>query len=154
VRPRLQLGASARPLNFTVRGHMSARAFGITKYVLAFALLYLLFMAVGGILVAAVRGGGSGLNILVLLVAATCVALWFIRRNRRQFTRTEYVKVLLGSFAVDAALQLTALQVHHLPANNLSGMVIVLGGHALLLALAYSPWSWFVRSYAKRVCGP
>ena len=143
-----------RPLNFTVRGHMSAQAVAITRYVLAFALLYLLLMAMGGILVTALVGGRSGLNILVLLVAATCVALWFIRRNRRRFTRTEYVKVLLSSFAVDAALQLTALKVHHLPANNLSGMAVVLGGHALLLALAYSPWSWFVRSYAKRVGGP
>ena len=154
MRPRRLAGMVTRPLSFTVRGHMSAQAVAITRYVLAFALLYLLLMAMGGILVTALVGGRSGLNILVLLVAATCVALWFIRRNRRRFTRTEYVKVLLSSFAVDAALQLTALKVHHLPANNLSGMAVVLGGHALLLALAYSPWSWFVRSYAKRVGGP
>lgn len=132
---------------------MSGQAVGIARYVVAFALLYLLLMAIGGILVTVLQGGRSGLNILVLLVAATCVALWFIRRTRRLFTRTEYVKVLLASVAVDAALQLTALQVHHLPAD-LSRTVIVLGGHALLLALAYSPWSWFVRSYVRRVGGP
>jgi hypothetical protein len=34
------------------------------------------------------------------------------------------------------------------------GTVIILGGHALLLGLAYSPWSWAVRSYAKRVADP
>jgi hypothetical protein len=113
-------------------------------------------MTVFGVIAMALGGHPSGLNILVLIVAATCAALWFIRKNRRRFSRGEYLRVVAGSVSVDIVMQLgfTAMVSGHIAMDKWHGMVIVLGGHALLIALAYSPWSWAVRSYSKRVASP
>jgi arginine exporter protein ArgO len=85
--------------------------------------------------------------------SATVIALWFIGRNRRSFSRREYLIVVLGCVLVDVAMQLgfTAMLIGHIATDKWVGMINIFGGHALLIALAYSPWSWAVRNYSKHV---
>jgi hypothetical protein len=132
---------------------MSGNSVGVHKYLLSFALLYVLLMTCLGMLVRATGGHPSGLNILVLIVVATGISWWFIRQNRRSYTRNEYIKMVLGSIFVDWILQLgvTTLLSGRIRIDNWGGMLNILGGHALLIALAYSRWSWFIRSYTSKV---
>ena len=134
---------------------MSVPAFGVIRYVLVFAVLYYVLMTIFGLVFIASGIHPSGLNILVPIVAATCAALLFIRKHRRVFTLGEYLTIVIGSILVDLALELgyVAIRTGHISINDWPTMCLVFGGHALLLALAYSPWSWIVRSYAKRVEG-
>ena len=132
---------------------MSQQSVGMTRYVLSFALLYYLLMTGVGVIAMTIGARPAGWNILVLIIATTCIALWFIRRNRRTFSRSEYLRVVLGCVLVDVAMELgfMAMISGHIPTDKWAGMINILGGHALLIALGYSSWSWAVRSYAKRV---
>jgi hypothetical protein len=132
---------------------MSVPAFGVIRYLLVFALLYCVLMTIFGLVFIASGIHLSGINILVLIVAATCAALLFIRKHRRVFTLGEFLTIVIGSILVDLALELgsVTMRTGHISINDWPKMCLVFGGHALLLALAYSPWSWIVRSYAKRV---
>lgn len=127
---------------------MNPPAVGAIRYVLLFALLYYVLMTI----VAAVVQT-SGMNIPVLIVVSTCVALLFIRKHKRLFSLGEYLTVVIGSIIVDLALELgvAAVQGVQITIEKWPTMALVFGGHGLLLALAYSPWSWIVRGYAKRV---
>jgi hypothetical protein len=135
---------------------MSVRYFGAVGYVLLFTVLYYFLMTASAATAMAIGVHPSGLNVLILIVSATCVALWFIRRHRRRFSSGEYLTVVVGSVLVDVAMELgfAAMIGGPITMDKWDGMVIIFGGHALLLALAYSPWSWAVRSYAKRVADP
>ena len=135
---------------------MTERTVGVIRYILLFALLYYVLMTVFGLIVISTGIHPSAMNIVGLLVAATCVALWFIRKHRRRFSRIEYLKVLIGSMLVDLAMELgfIAINTRHISMDKWPSMIVIFGGHALLLATAYSPWSWVVRSYSKRVAGP
>jgi hypothetical protein len=135
---------------------MSIRSVGVIGYVLLFAVLYYLLMTLCAAIAMAIGVRPSGLNVLVLIVVTTFVALWFIRKNRRGFSRGEYLTVVIGSVLVDIAMELgfVAIISGRISMDKWHGMVIIFGGHALLIALGYSPWSWAVRSYAKRVAGP
>jgi hypothetical protein len=132
------------------------RAVAVIRYVVLFALLYYVLMTVFGLIVISTDIHPSAMNIVGLLVAATCVAVWFIRKHRRLFSRNEYLTVLIGSVLVDLAMELgfVAINTGHISMDRWPGMINIFGGHALLLALAYSPWSWVVRAYSKRVAGP
>jgi hypothetical protein len=135
---------------------MTARAIGVIRYVLLFALLYYVLMTVVGLVFIAIGAHPSGMNILVLIVVSTSVALLFIRRHRRLFSLGEYLTVVIGSILVDLALELgmTVIMSGQITKYDWPTMTMVFGGHALLLAVGYSPWSWIVRGYAKRVAGP
>jgi hypothetical protein len=54
---------------------------------------------------------------------------------------------------VDIAMQIgfTAAAGHPIRPNGWVAPVSVFGGHAILIALAFSPLSWAVRAYASRV---
>jgi hypothetical protein len=125
----------------------------VLRYVLSFAVLYFLLMAAVVTIALAIGARPSGWNILVLIVATTCIALWFIRQNRRTFRRAEYIKAVLGCVVVDIAMQIgfTAAAGHPIRPNGWAAPVSVFGGHAILIALAFSPLSWVVRAYASRV---
>jgi hypothetical protein len=135
---------------------MTAPAIGVIRYVLLFALLYYVLMTIVGLVFIAGGVHPSGMNILVLIVVSTCVALLFIRKHRRLFSLGEYLTVVIGSILVDLALELgiAAIMSGQITIDEWPTMAMVFGGHALLLALAYSPWSWIVRGYAKRVASP
>ena len=132
------------------------RAVAVIRYVALFALLYYVLMTVFGLIVISTGIHPSAMNIVGLIVAATCVAMWFIRKHRRLFSRNEYLTVLIGSVLVDLAMEFgfVAINTGHISMGKWPGMINIFGGHALLLALAYSPWSWIVRAYSKRVAGP
>ena len=146
-------GPSTSPL---VASHMPQQPVAVTRYVLAFAAIYLLLLIGVGALVR--LGGlqsGSFLRIVALIAAATLAALWFMRRNRRALLRVEYVKIVCASIAVDLIIQGGGLlAVGPLPADKVPLALLILCGHAVLLAMAYSRWSGFLRSYARRLAGP
>jgi hypothetical protein len=135
---------------------MTAPSVGAIRYVLLFALLYYVLMTIVGL--AFIAGGvhPSGMNIIVLILVSTCVALLFIRKHRRLFSIGEYLTVVIGSIMVDVAVELgiVALRGGQITIDQWPIMAMVFGGHALLLAVAYLPWSWIVRGYARRVTGP
>jgi len=135
---------------------MTAPSVGAIRYVLLFALLYYVLMTIVGL--AFIAGGvhPSGMNIIVLILVSTCVALLFIRKHKRLFSIGEYLTVVIGSIMVDVAVELgiVALRGGQITIDQWPIMAMVFGGHALLLAVAYSPWSWIVRGYARRVTGP
>ena len=135
---------------------MTAPAIGAIRYVLLFALLYYVLMTIVALVFIAGSVQPSGMNILVLIVVSTCVALLFIRKHQRLFSLGEYLTVVIGSILVVLALELgiAALRGGQITIDKWPIMVMAFGGHALLLALAYSPWSWIVRGYAERVAGP
>ena len=135
---------------------MPERAVGVIRYVLLFTLLYYVLMTAFGLIVISTGIHLSAMNIVGLLVASTCVALWFIRKHGRLFSRSEYLKILIGSVFVDLAMELgfVAINSGRISFDRWPGMLNIFGGHALLLALAYSPWSWIVRAYYKRVASP
>jgi hypothetical protein len=64
---------------------MTGRAVGVIRYVVLFALLYYVLMTAFELIVISTGVHPSAMNIVGLLVAATCVALWFIRKHRRLF---------------------------------------------------------------------
>jgi hypothetical protein len=135
---------------------MTGRAVGVIRYVLLFTLFYYVLMTAFGLIVTSTGTHPSAMNIVGLLVASTCVALWFIRKNRRPFFRNEYLTILIGSVLVDLAMELgfVAINSGRIFFDRLPSMIVIFGGHALLLALAYSPWSWIVRAYSRRVASP
>ena len=75
---------------------MTAPAVGVIKCVLRFALLYYAVMTIFGLVAIASGSHPSGLNVLGLIVAATCAALLFIRKFRRLFSLGEYLTVVIG----------------------------------------------------------
>jgi hypothetical protein len=81
---------------------MTAPAIGVVRYVLLFALLYYVLMTIVGLVFIAGGVHPSGMNILVLIVVSTCVALLFIRKHRRLFS--------LGSMIWTNQLRLSATQ--------------------------------------------
>jgi hypothetical protein len=129
---------------------MIAPAGRAIRYVLVFLVLYYVVMTIFGLVHA------SGMNILGLIVAVTSTALLFIRKYRRLFSRGEYLTVVIGSILIDVALELgfVAMRNGHISIDRWPSVLLVFGGHALLIALAYSPWSWVVRGYARRVASP
>jgi hypothetical protein len=135
---------------------MTAHFVRAIRYVLLFALLYYVLMTTFGLIVISTGIHPSAMNVIGLIVASTSVALWFIRKNRRLFSRIEYLTVVIGSVLVDLAMELgfVAINSGHISFDKWLGMITIFGGHALLLALAYSPWSWIVRGYAQRVVRP
>jgi hypothetical protein len=126
------------------------------RYVLLFLVLYYVLMTIFGLVVISSGSHPSGMNIVGLIVAVTCTALLFIRKYRRLFSRGEYLTVVIGSILVDVALELgfVAIVNGHISIDKWPSMLLVFGGHALLIALGYSPWSWVVRGYARRVASP
>jgi hypothetical protein len=54
---------------------MSVRYFGAVGYVLLFTVLYYLLMAASAATAMAIGVHPSGLNVLILIVSATCVAM-------------------------------------------------------------------------------
>jgi hypothetical protein len=129
---------------------MIAPAGRAIRYVLVFLVLYYVVMTIFGLVHA------SGMNILGLIVAVTSTALLFIRKYRRLFSRGEYLTVVIGSILIDVALELgfVAMRNGHISIDRWPSVLLVFGGHALLIALAYSPWSRVVRGYARRVASP
>jgi hypothetical protein len=135
---------------------MAAQFVRAIRYVLLFALLYYVLMTAFGLIIISTGIHPSAMNIIGLIVVSTSVALWFIRKNRRIFSRIEYLTVVIGSVLVDLAMELgfVAIKSGDISFDKWPGMINIFGGHALLLALAYSPWSWIVRGYAQRVARP
>jgi hypothetical protein len=126
------------------------------RYVLLFLILYYVLMTIFGLVVISSGVHPSWMNIVGLIVAVTCTALLFIRKYRRLFSRGEYLTVVIGSILVDVALELgfVAIRNGYILFDKWPSMVYIFGGHALLIAIGYSPWSWVVRGYARRVAGP
>jgi len=135
---------------------MTVQTVAVTKYIAVFAVAYVVVMTACGAAIAALgRPPPSSINTLVLIIVSTCVALWFIRQQRRMLLPTEYWKIVCGCVVVDVTYEFliiaATVSLSEVTLDKWFGIIFVLGLHALLIGVAYSRLSWLVRRYAERV---
>jgi hypothetical protein len=134
--------------------HVKVGSVPVRNFVGLFMAVYLVLMlAFGGTFLLLGKPPASSVNTITILLAVTAVGYLFARKYRRTFTATEYRNLLVGSVAADAAIQVVMaaplVSAEVFSQSFLVGLLVVLAGHSLLLALGYS--TYVVRRYVPAV---
>jgi len=114
----------------------------IPLYVVLFAVVYLLLVFVLGYAITWLQIETSGwVNHFIILAATATTTFWFTRREKRNFTKSERVEIVVGSILADITIQVCSalLFIMDLNLNNKwLGILSILAGHALLIVIGYS----------------
>jgi len=114
----------------------------IPLYVSLFAGLYILLAFVVGYTINWFRVEPSTrVNDFIIVMAACITTYWFTRREKRHFTNQERFEIIFGSIATDITIQIASALLFTSNfdlANTWSGLLAILLGHAMLIALIHS----------------